>query len=78
MEEEVQFLASAHARGISFRDSGAGRVLLVARFGVDGVRYWVVSAYLRTCVRKKAPLVFSMTCWYTDWGGWFMITVPSL
>jgi hypothetical protein len=28
MEGEVRFLASAHGRGISFRDSGAGNVLV--------------------------------------------------
>ena len=35
------------------------------------------TAALRTCVLKKPPFVRSMTCWYTDWGGWFMTTVPA-
>lgn len=27
---------------------------------------YFATAALKTCVRKKAPLVFSITCWYTD------------
>lgn len=39
---------------------------------------YLATAALRTWVRKNPPLVLSMTCWYTDCGGWFMTTVPSL
>lgn len=39
---------------------------------------YLATAAVKTCVLKKPPLVRSMTCWYTELGGWFMTTVPSL
>lgn len=39
---------------------------------------YLATAALRTWVRKNPPLVRSITCWYTELGGWFMTTVPSL
>lgn len=59
------FLASAHARKEVFHFATAElEGMLVDRFlgGIGEYCGWV-SAYLRTCVRKKAPFVFSMTCW---------------
>ena len=38
--------------------------------------YDLPTAAYMTVVLKKPPLVFSMTCWYTDCGGWFITTVP--
>ena len=39
---------------------------------------YFATAALKTCVLKNPPFVLSMTCWYTDGGGWFISTVPAL
>ncbi len=57
----------------------AGGVSICAKdltSAAPGVFFSVENANLRTCVLKKPPLVRSMTCWYTDCGGWFITTVP--
>lgn len=39
--------------------------------------HYLATAALSTDVLKCMPFVLSMTCWYIEFAGWFINTVPS-